>query len=218
MSAGFTKDELRLADEFDAKWNSARQAVRNNPNSAVKQLQELLSIIDGHKLLEHNREQVPSTLGNAYLAAGDAKAAVGVFERVVQMKDDDCKPTAKYPSSCASAQLNLAVARMSAGDSAAALELLRSALDKFRLQIKLEEPRESNELQHCVQLRLLGEAELTYGIFLAHVGKSAEAKQAFDRCIATSGQILANPEVQQSVRTDAQQFIDLAKRQQSALK
>jgi len=218
VSAGFTKEELRLADEFDAKWGAARQLVRNDPKSAVKQLQELLSIIAKHTFLEHNRPQILVTLGNAYLAGGDAKAAVSVFEQRLHMEDEDCRPGAKYPSSCASAQLNLATAKMSAGESATALDLVRSAVDNFQLQIKLEEPHEANELQHFVDLRKLGEAELVYGIFLARGGRWAEAKRVLDECIATSGKIISNSDVQPSLRTDAQQFIDLAKKQEAALR
>jgi tetratricopeptide (TPR) repeat protein len=209
---------LRLADDFDAKWNSARQAVRKEPTSAVRQVRELHSIIDDHKSLEHYRSQVLATLGDACLAAGDTKAAVSAFEQLLDMEAEECKPTAKYPSSCASAQLSLATAKVSAGDSAGALELMGSAAEKFRRQIKLEGPREPAELQHYVHLLKLAEAEVVYGVTLARVGKSEEAKKALNRCIVATSEIVANTEVQPSVRTDAQEFMDMAKGQKSLLR
>ncbi len=97
------------------------------------------------------------------------------------MKDEECKPTANYPASCASAQLSLAAAKASAGDSAGALDLMGSAAEKFRRQIKLERPREATELQHYVNLLKLAEAELIYGVTLARASKSGEAKEALNQ-------------------------------------
>jgi len=217
VSAGFTKDELRVADEFDSKWESARQIVSTDPRNAIKRLQELLAIIDHHAFLEHNRPQLLVALGDAYMGAGELPAAVKVFEQRLRT-DEECKPNATYPASCASAQLDLATARMASGDVSVALDLARSAVENFRQQLKLENPREADELQHFVHLRKLGQAELMYGLFLARGGRAGEASQMLGQCVETLGQILANAEVQPSLRTDAQHFIDLARKQQAALK
>lgn len=207
-----------MAEEFDAKMDSVRKSIATDPKSAVKELRGLLAVIDRHTFLDHERPQMTTLLGHALLAAGDPKAAIGAFEQRLRMEKEDCADTADYPASCASALLNLGTAKMYAGETEAAVEIMHSSVEKFRLQIKREEPREARELQHFVHLRKLGEAELLYGIFLSRSGKPTEAREALDGCIATSRQILAEPEVQESLRTDAQRFIDQASKQRSSLK
>ena len=56
VSAGYTKEELRIADEFDSKW----QVARKNPNlrEAITSMQALLVMIDAHGFLEHNRTEL----------------------------------------------------------------------------------------------------------------------------------------------------------------
>src|SRR5580698_5280896 len=65
VSAGLTKEEVRLGNEFDAKWASARETARSDPKAAVKQLQELLSTVDSHAILAHYRPQITVALANA---------------------------------------------------------------------------------------------------------------------------------------------------------
>ena len=217
VSAGLTKAQLATADEFDAKFAVARKAVRDNPKDAVKQLRALLDAIAANDFLNHNKPQVLNAIGQAYLASGQASDAIKIFEQRLAMEQDNCKAQASYPSGCAEVQSDLANARIAAGDFGTATDLAREAVENFRRQVKLEQPYETQELQHYVHLLKLGQSTFVYAALLARSGNGTEAKLALQQTIGSLTEIVSNTEVQPSIRADAQQLLDLAKKQATVL-
>jgi tetratricopeptide (TPR) repeat protein len=218
VSAGFTKEQLKLADQFDARFLAARQALRSNPRAVVVELTALLDTIAANTFLDHNKPQVLNWLGQAYIVAGQPKEAIKIFEQRLSMEADDCKPQASYPSGCAEVQMDLATAKSAAGDVHGAVDLMRQAVDNFLRQLKLEKPKEVDELQHFVNLWKLGKGAFIYAALLVRAGNGTEAKPALQQSITALTEIVSNTEVQASLRADAQQLLDLAKKQAQTLR
>jgi tetratricopeptide (TPR) repeat protein len=214
---GLSKEDLHVADEFDAKWESTRAMIRSDPATAIQRIGELLATIDRHPLLEHNREDLQRGLGEANMVAGNRPAAMKIYEQLLQT-EPGCKPKATYPAACGEAQMDLAVVKMMSADVPGALSLEQAAAANFRNQLSLETPRELDGLQHYVHLCKLGEAQAYSAILLAGPGKVDEARRVLDECVTALGKVFANTEVQPNLRNEAQRYLDLAKLQQSKLK
>jgi hypothetical protein len=92
---------------------------------------------------------------------------------------------------------------------------MRASVEKFRHQVKRQEPRDGRPSWRFVHLRELGEAQLRYGILLSRSGKPMEAREAFDGCIETSLQMLDAPEA--NLRTNGQRFMEEARKRKTAI-
>jgi tetratricopeptide (TPR) repeat protein len=212
VSAGYTKEELRIADEYDAKWQAARQ----NPNlrEAIVALRSLLVMIDGHSFLEHHRTELLKALGQADVAAGQAKAAIIVYEQLLKASNEDCKPTGSYPGNCGDAKLGMASAKALDGQWEGALDLAGQAIESFKRQIKIEEAWAAKEDIHYVHLMELGYAKLVSSNIHARAKRAAEAKELLKESIADLEEVVSHSAEQPGLQTSAQRYLDIAKKQQ----
>ena len=110
--------------------------------------------------------------------------------------------------------MDLGIAKIVAGEPDG-LELLKQAVEDHRRQVKLDGKPE--ELQHFVHLRHLSEAALVLAGAYGRSGKSAEAHTALEESRKAATQILSVPDVQESLRNEAKQFISIIDKQQAAL-
>jgi tetratricopeptide (TPR) repeat protein len=212
VSAGMTKEELRISEAFDEKLAAARR--ERDPKNAVAQLETLRAEADQHEFLHHHRPQLLVYLGQAYLAGGQAKKAVGFYEQRLAFEADECKPEASYPSACGTAQMDLGVAQIAAGQPSG-LEMLKNAVANHRRQVKLDGKPE--QLHHFVDLRHLSEAAMVLGVVLVRFGQISAARTSFEESRQAAAQILANPDVQASLRDEAKGFLAFIQKQEAGL-
>jgi tetratricopeptide (TPR) repeat protein len=215
VSAGLTKEELQISEQFDAKLAAERQAIRADPKNAIDQLQGLMTQVEGHPFLEHHRPGLLVQLGQAYLAVGQPRKAVELYQQRLVMSDDDCKPQSIYPAGCGRARMDLGIAMILAGDGGG-LDLLKQAVDDHRRQVKLDGKPE--ELQHFVHLRHLSEAAIVLAGAYVRLGKPAEARASLEESHNAATKILSVPDVQESLREEAKQFIGIIEKQLEAIK
>ncbi len=215
VSAGYTKEELAIADQFDAKYREASDALGvGNAEAAVAQFRSLLDMLAGKRYLEHKRARLLTDIGAAYLAKGDTKNAIVFYEQRLELEKDACKPGAFYPSTCADAQMDLAMARMSAGEASTALELMRKAIENFRLHIKSEDDDEFRVLH----TRHLGEALLVQANFLVRTREPQKARSAVEEAVKLLEDASTNDKAQLSIRESARKLLNIALQYREQLK
>ena len=213
VSAGFTSEELQIAEQFDTKLATARQAVRVDPKSAIDQMEALIAQLETHAFLEHHRVRLLVQLGQASLAAGAPKKAVGYYQQRLALAAESCKPQSSYPVECGRARMDVGIAKIAANERDG-LGLLVQAVEDHRLQIELDGKPE--ELHHFVHLRHLSEATIVLGIMYERMGKFADARIALQESRNAAMKILECVEVQDSLREEAKQFLMLIQNQEAA--
>ncbi len=174
-----------------------------------------MTLVKEHPFLEHYRPGLLVQLGQAYLAIGQPRKAVEFYQQRLALSDDDCKPQSTYPAECGRARMDLGIATILAGDGGG-LDLLKQAVDDHRRQVKLDGGPE--ELQHFVHLRHLSEAAIVLAGAYVRSGKPAEARAALEESRNAAAKILSVPDVQESIRGEAKQFIGIIEKQLEVLK
>jgi hypothetical protein len=128
VSAGISKEQLTLEAQLGAVLSGADQALRSGRAAdAVQQYEAALVMVHKEPLLAEQEQNVLRKAGNGYIAANRPSDAVATFQKLVESTSKQCDSEITIASTCASAQQDLGMAKMRAGDFDGGLVSLRRA-------------------------------------------------------------------------------------------
>lgn len=128
VSAGISKEQLALEAQLAAVLSGADQALKAGRSAdAVQQYEAALAMVHKEPLLAEQEPKVLRKAGNGYIEANRPGDAVATFQKLVEATSKQCDSETTMASTCASAQQDLGMAKMRAGDFNGGLASLQQA-------------------------------------------------------------------------------------------
>lgn len=218
VSAGISKEQLKIEAECDAKIEAARNArAAKKHTEAIAGLEQALQTIRTHPFLDSRRVTVFKQFGLVYLDLQRPADAVQAYRKRLEAQGKECaaKPGADdYSSECAEGQQDLGIALIIAGDLSAALGMLQESAAGFAGSA---EKTEFADIK-MVYTKHFGDSKMYLALALGRSGKLSEAKSAIAEAIAAFTRVTQNTEAQDPVRAAAKQSLQTAESLRSSLR
>jgi tetratricopeptide (TPR) repeat protein len=204
VSAGISKEQLALEDRLNAVLSEGDQALKaGRTGDAVKQYETALALVHQEPLLAEKEERVLRQAGNGYLQANRPKDAITVFQELVDTLKRLCD--SELVSTCASAQQDLGVAKMRAGDFEGGLTSLRQAEANY---LKAQKPREAEKestFHEYTMIQVMNQAKtkLLIAVALFQLGKTADAVTTAEEAIPQLNRVKDDSGINTGIRESA---------------
>jgi tetratricopeptide (TPR) repeat protein len=203
-SAGISKEQLALEDRLNAVLSEGDQALKaGRSDDAVKQYETALALVHQEPLLAEKEERVLRQAGNGYIQANRPRDAITVFQKLVEILKKECD--SELVSTCASAQQDLGVAKMRAGDFEGGLASLRQAEANY---VKAQKPREGEKesaFHEYTMIQIMNQAktELLIAVALFQLGKTADAVTTTEEAIPQLNRVKDDSGINTGIRESA---------------
>ena len=134
--------------------------------------------------------------GNGYIQANRPNDAIATFEKLVATLDKDCD---SLPETCANAQQDLGIAKMSARDFTGGLESLRKA------EATYEKAEKSGELHEYSMIQVMNQekTKLLMAVALFQLGKTADAVKTTEDAIPQLNRVKDDNGINVGIRDSA---------------
>jgi len=99
VTTDYPKEQMRNEDECDAKIKLGEDAIKQGAfGKAEEYFQEAWSMTEKYEYLQSRQEELLGDIGTTYLLQNRPSEAVTTFKRLLDRKEDQCKPQSEYPA------------------------------------------------------------------------------------------------------------------------
>jgi tetratricopeptide (TPR) repeat protein len=206
VSAGISKEQLALEAQLAVVLSGADQALKaGRAADAVQQYEAALAMVHRERLLAEQEQKVLRKAGNGYIGANRPSDAVATFQKLVDAMSKQCDSEATAASTCASAQQDLGMAKMHAGDFAGGLAFLRQAEATYVKAEKLSEAEKASEFHEYTMIQIMNQAKtkLLMAVALFQLGKTADAVGTTEEAIPQLNRVKDDTGVNPGIRESA---------------
>jgi tetratricopeptide (TPR) repeat protein len=201
VSGGVSKEQLTLEAQLGAVLSGADQALRSGRAADAVQQYEAALMVHKEPLLAEQEQNVLRKAGKGYIAANRPSDAVATFQKLVESTSKQCDSEITIASTCASAQQDLGMAKMRAGDFDGGLVSLRRAEAIYVKAEKLSEAEKQHEYT-MIQVMDQAKTKLLIAVALFQLGKTADAvtttEEAIPQLNRVKDDIGINPGIRES--------------------
>jgi tetratricopeptide (TPR) repeat protein len=185
VSAGISKEQLTLEAQLAAVLSGADQALKaGRAADAVQRYEAALAMVHKEPLLAEQEQKVLRKAGNGYIEANRPSDAVATFQKLVEATSKQCDSETTMVSTCASAQQDLGMAKMRAGDFDGGLASLQQAEATYMKAEKLGEAEKQHEYTNTriheyamIQIMDQAKTKLLISVALFRLGRAADAQK-----------------------------------------
>jgi tetratricopeptide (TPR) repeat protein len=206
VSAGISKEQLALEAQLAAVLYLADQALKaGRAADAVQQYEAALAMVHREPLLAEQEQKVLRKAGNGYIGANRPSDAVATFQKLVGAMSKQCDSETTAVSTCASAQQDLGMAKMHAGDFGGGLASLRQAEATYVKAEKLSKAEKASEFHEYTMIQIMNQAKtkLLTAVALFQPGKTAEGVPAMEEAIPQLNRVKDDTGISPGIRESA---------------
>ncbi|MBI3478689.1 MAG: tetratricopeptide repeat protein [Acidobacteria bacterium] len=189
-----------MEDRLNTILSNADQALKaGHAGDAVKQYEAAIEMVRKEPLLAEQEQRVLRKVGNGYVQANRPTDAIPIFQKLLESVKEDCASETTSVSTCASAQQDLAVSKMHAGDFEGGLASLRQAETNYS---KAEKLSGSHEFA-MIQLMDQANARVLIAVALFRLGKTADAVTTAEGAIPQLNRVKDDSDINVGIRESA---------------
>ncbi len=200
VNGGISKRQLALEDRLNTILSDGDQALKaGHAVDAVKQYEAATEMVRKEPLLAEQEQRVLRKAGNGYLQANRPTDAIPIFQRLLESLKKDCESATTSVSTCASAQQDLAVSKMHAGDFEGGLVSLRLAEGNYSKAEKLSGSHEFAMIHEMDEAN----ARVLMAVALFRLGKTADAVAIVEEAILQLNRVKDDSDINIGIRESA---------------
>jgi tetratricopeptide (TPR) repeat protein len=206
VSAGISKEQLALEARLAAVLSGADQALKAGRTAdAIQQYEAALAMVHKEPLLAEQEHKVLRKAGNGYIEANRPSDAVATFQKLVDAMSKQCDSEITMVSTCASAQQDLGMAKMRAGDFDGGLASLRQAEATYVKAEKLSEAEKESEFHEYTMIQIMNQAKtkLLIAVALFQLGKTGDAVSTTEEAIPQLNRVKDDTGINPGIRESA---------------